>query len=73
MPPRITQEVVVHQTWEPGHVFELIGVVYLALRQEGFYHEAQTFKRTAYRCRNYDEVFQLALATVTLTPYQEGL
>jgi len=50
-----------------GNVFMLIGRVSAALRRHAGAAAADGFTAAAYQCGSYDEVIQLAMATVTVT------
>ena len=50
-----------------GNVFMLIGRVSAALRRQAGTAAADGFATAAYQCGSYDEVIQLAMATVSIS------
>lgn len=50
-----------------GNALTIIGRVGAALRREIGNDAADTFNRAAYDCTSYDQVLQLAIATITVS------
>jgi len=57
---------VVNLIGEDGNVFNIIGKVSSALRQEGKEGEAEEFKEKAFSKGSYDEVIQLVMDYVKI-------